>query len=361
MKNIFKFIAFFWFLNIGEASAQNLVFSFSVVNTGSTSVVKIFVQNPSGTAENLIGFGTYFYFDNTETTLTSWSTAPLTALGWAPDQTNNYVSGTNPTVTITHTGHSEFNVIDNNLTGSNIPANSAQILVAEINFNHTTGSPAGGFGYLAATVTNNHPPLKYFNATNQYNVLVSGSAAQSLPVELIQFEAKPLETAIELRWSSATEADFAGYEIHRSTDSREFSKIGWMPGKGGGDYAYLDKEVRPVIHYYYRLNMVDIDGKQTYSEVRTAKLEGGAKIAGVVVSPNPAKKYLKVDFETTQFGQATLELINPLGQVSFHQNYELNEGPNSIMVAVAHQPAGSYLLRLKTVDGESLERVVIEK
>ena len=182
-----------------------------------------------------------------------------------------------------------------------------------------------------------------------------------LPVELVSFEANAVVNAVELNWKSASETNFDGYELQRSTNGRDFSKIALVSGVGGTsptDYRHLDEDALPNQLYYYRLKMLDLDGSFEHSPVRTAKIEGQTR-ADLTIKPNPAKGHFFIDFETSHPGAAMLELVGEQGQTVLRQHYQLGEGENSLMVGTGRFAAGSYVVRLQTVDGAKSGKVVI--
>ncbi|MBO2012787.1 FG-GAP-like repeat-containing protein [Hymenobacter negativus] len=119
---------------------------------------------------------------------------------------------------------------------------------------------------------------------------LTGSTAP-LPVELTSFTAEQQGTAVRLAWATASEKNSAYFDIERSTDGREFAKIGRLAAQGSktspSDYAYLDDKLASSptrTHIYYRLRQVDQNGSSTYSPVRDVVVGGKGQLA---LFPNP--------------------------------------------------------------------------
>ncbi len=201
---------------------------------------------------------------------------------------------------------------------------------------------------------NNNQP---YDTPNNYNN--NGIPSQPLPLELLVFDVKPFEKNILAHWESQNEISFSGYELQRSTNGKDFSKIAWIGGKGGGIYTYLDEEILPNTFYYYRLRMLDLNGTEQFSPIRSAKIES-VSLANLKISPNPAKGYFKAEFETSRPGHCTLEIIGPLGQIVLRQPFQLNTGSNALMVNTGQFPAGSYLVQITTVDGSLTEQIMVQ-
>lgn len=101
-------------------------------------------------------------------------------------------------------------------------------------------------------------------------------ASVPLPVELLYFEARAVQSGVSLHWATATETGNDHFEIQRSSDGRYFVAVGQVPGQGTStwrqDYAYRDAPDRPG-NYYYRLRQVDEDGRYEYSPVRAVHFD----------------------------------------------------------------------------------------
>ncbi len=121
----------------------------------------------------------------------------------------------------------------------------------------------------------------------------------AIPVELVDFKARPLQNAVQLAWETATELNNAGFDLQRSTDPlSNFTKIGFIKGRGNStepvDYQFIDENVRLGRTYYYRLRQVDFDGKETLSKVVAANLDKDG-VWDIALEPNPAEATLNVE------------------------------------------------------------------
>jgi hypothetical protein len=93
-----------------------------------------------------------------------------------------------------------------------------------------------------------------------------------VPIKLISFKAQNILTDVQLHWTATEQTDFSYFELERSFDGTDFkyvAKIAALPGAGTIDYAYTDKAALKtnVSAIYYRLKMLDVDGKITYSDI----------------------------------------------------------------------------------------------
>jgi hypothetical protein len=165
-----------------------------------------------------------------------------------------------------------------NLAGT-ISAVDAELITPTFNNQSATN------GYYAYTAT--------CTGFSQF-MLVSPSL--TLPVSLVQFEAKALKKSIELNWKTSMEANNKGFVLERSADGNNFTQIGWTDGKGDATtetkYQFNDHFVQPNTTYYYRLRQQDKDGRESLSSVRQARINSQA--ISLQLSPNPAKGWVQL-------------------------------------------------------------------
>lgn len=137
-----------------------------------------------------------------------------------------------------------------------------------------------------------------------------------LPVELLYFTAKGKDRQIILNWSTASEKNNKGFDVQRSTDGKEFEKIGWVDGHGTTNvmksYSFRDANVLPGVVYYYRLNQIDFDGKNEISKTVAASISDDK--FNFTVSPNPFSGQTNVTYYLDQTSDVSLVVINKLGQ-----------------------------------------------
>lgn len=100
---------------------------------------------------------------------------------------------------------------------------------------------------------------------------VTGPSNPVLPVNLVSFTGTNSGSINVLRWNSATEINSNRYEVERSVDGRNFQKTGSVRSANaatGAAYSYNDNISHLFVKtFYYRLKMVDNDGKYSYSNV----------------------------------------------------------------------------------------------
>ncbi|MET7259662.1 hypothetical protein KOM01_033010, partial [Dyadobacter fermentans] len=100
-----------------------------------------------------------------------------------------------------------------------------------------------------------------------------------MPVTLISFNVRQEGGIASLQWATSSEENSKGFEIERSANASAWTRIGFVPSLSREavsssrlDYNFTD--LTPLgRRSYYRLKMVDLDGKYTYSQIRVVTSE----------------------------------------------------------------------------------------
>jgi hypothetical protein len=102
--------------------------------------------------------------------------------------------------------------------------------------------------------------------TRFFNIITGGA----LPIELLSFTGEADRNNSILSWSTATEHNNERFEIWRSRSGYDWTLAGTVPGAINStiklDYTYIDKDLPYLEFYYYKLNQVDLDGANEFSD-----------------------------------------------------------------------------------------------
>ncbi|UEG48575.1 T9SS type A sorting domain-containing protein [Ferruginibacter lapsinanis] len=159
------------------------------------------------------------------------------------------------------------------------------------------GSPLNAFvdasGYgVAPTAT---PTLVLAAATNTAFRGVQIVPPSSVnPVRLNGFTTQKSNSSVSISWGTEQEFNTHSFVIQRSADGINWTDISSTPAAGNSstlrNYSVVDNS--PISGFnYYRLKEVAIDGSVTLSETRKVLFSSKYK---VLISPNPAKDFIKV-------------------------------------------------------------------
>ncbi len=115
----------------------------------------------------------------------------------------------------------------------------------------------------------------------------------ALPLNLISFSGSVLQNGKnQLQWKTANEDNVDYFSIERSENGTNFSFLDKKLAVGTGNHVYEQIDVTPFAGYnYYRLKIVDKDGKFVYSNIIRLKNNASTNFS---IFPNPAKSNLIV-------------------------------------------------------------------
>ena len=151
--------------------------------------------------------------------------------------------------------------------------------------------PASVAGSYALVVTNT------LNFSDTSDAFVLGA----LPLNITSFTAQKMSpNKIKLQWKTASEQNIAGYSILRQQNNESvFSNIGFVTGKSLHgisnselDYTFIDSTAQANSKLFYRLQVRNVDGSYTYSDIRTISSSGIKDI--FTFFPNPAKGQVQI-------------------------------------------------------------------
>ncbi len=173
-------------------------------------------------------------------------------------------------------------------------------------------------------------------------VLLVWQCTGLLPVTILDFTAQKNNESVFLKWYATHETNFKQYEIQRSTDGIVFSKIGELPGKNLADYSFIDNKLPTANTVYYRLKMIDIDGKFSYS--KTIAIRISENFYNVQVYPNPTRGYLTIRLQHALTENSKLIIADLSGRILLQQ--QVVGGQKNIDLDVTKFPAGRYFIKL---------------
>ncbi|MGE5108300.1 MAG: T9SS type A sorting domain-containing protein, partial [Sphingobacteriales bacterium] len=110
---------------------------------------------------------------------------------------------------------------------------------------------------------------------------------------------------------------------------------------------------------YYRIKQSDIDGKSTYSPVRSVKLSQKQNL--IQVNPNPFVDNITVKYMSEVSGVMDIKVINANGQTMVAKKNTLSKGFNNVAVYnLGSLPKGLYIAEVM-INGELSERTKLMK
>ena len=169
-----------------------------------------------------------------------------------------------------------------------------------------------------------------------------------LPVQFTACNAgKDADNAV-ISWQTSQESNSYEYEIYRSADGNNFSKIGSVASKNnpsGSSYSFSDKLPLSGVNYY-RVNSKDRDGKTLFCTVNRVVFPVLKKKVNVYPVPASDILYIENNFRSIRLN---IEVIDMVGRTVMQTS-----SPNSFPVnlPVGNLPKGAYTLKI--IDGQDV-------
>ena len=182
-------------------------------------------------------------------------------------------------------------------------------------------------------------------------------------VKLSSFTAAVYNSNGLLNWVSEQEINSSRFEIERSDDAVKFDKRGTVMSNGNSStkksYSFTDPLNTTSKIVYYRLKMIDIDGKYTYSKIIALKLNGTISSDKFSVYPNPFISDIKVRVATNQDEVATFRMVSFDGKEIFSRKISIQKGENIVVLKDFGTLAkGSYILEVTTEADKFINKIV---
>jgi predicted secreted protein len=196
-------------------------------------------------------------------------------------------------------------------------------------FDDGTGDPNDQLydGYIT-DASGNHQKL-IMNAT------VWLATTNSLPVELINFNANQINNYIELQWQTATEINTKQFNIQYSENGTEFNAIGNLFAKGSGSIYHFQIPLSNLKKYlnYFRLEIIDKDGTTTYNKTVSINTKEEMEIN---LYPNPTNGIIHLNHSSAN----QIRIVDIAGKIIEEKKINNNN------INLNHLPKGIYTLYL---------------
>jgi hypothetical protein len=180
---------------------------------------------------------------------------------------------------------------------------------------------------------------------------------QVLPVTFTQFTGKKEGSVNVLSWQTATEMNNIGFELERSADGKNFTKLSFVNTKANNgnsnqvlNYAYND--IKPLAgNNYYRLKQLDKDGKFNFSNVVLLYAGKVNQVSIASVYPNPVRNMVNVQIVSPSNEKVSLVITDITGKILIQKNTVISTGDNSKQVDVTSLSQGSYIIKVVCANG----------
>jgi len=186
-------------------------------------------------------------------------------------------------------------------------------------------------------------------------------AQSTLPVVLSAFTAKKNANQVVLSWSTDMEREVSHFVVEKSFDGKDFTDAGIVFTDGTSDvrreYSFKDELRVASGLVYYRLKIVDMDGKFKRSVVRIIKVTDENAAGSITVYPNPVVNEIRVTLSSSwQDRSLQIQVINTNGQPVLQM---ANTKPGQTeSINVNSLTPGIYIVRVSDGKETAMQRFV---
>lgn len=196
----------------------------------------------------------------------------------------------------------------------------------------------------------NHTLNEPLSCNLVYNDSIINSYTTGLPVELVQFNVEARTYTVELNWQTASEENNKGFEIQRSHDGIDFEVIGFVEGNGTifeySNYSFIDRNPINGTNYY-RLRQIDFNGDFDYSQIEAVeftKVNPSTSLTGFLISPNPAKDFIKLNISFEIPVEFSVKITDVTGRI-METRYFKNTAGKEMIFDLNNFSTGTYFMQ----------------
>ncbi len=182
--------------------------------------------------------------------------------------------------------------------------------------------------------------------------------AGSLAVNFGSFNGVVKNNAVNLTWSTKTESNLSQFKVLKSSDGTSWKTIGSVTPKNiatGTQYSFTDNN--PIAKNYYRLKILDKDGKINYSGVLIINKDGGKNIS---LLGNPVRDAVKLNISDDNAAAYHLTLYSPDGKVLASQLFNHSGGTDKATMNIPSSAKGLCLLKVSSGSSTQTFRVIVQ-
>lgn len=179
------------------------------------------------------------------------------------------------------------------------------------------------------------------------NFSIGDLSNAALPVDFISFTGKKTSSGTELNWQVGVEDNVKGYEVEKSSDGVQYTKVGFVSAAGKTSYFFTDVTPSPNV-VLYRIKNVDLDGKFKYSNV--LRMSNGNYGIVLKAFPLPALSKTTVQHPSVIGSNARISVNLTDGRLV--KSVTPSTGSSQTTIDVSDLKSGLYLLRFDDGKGD---------
>jgi hypothetical protein len=197
---------------------------------------------------------------------------------------------------------------------------------------------------------------------DQIRVVFAANAL--LPAHLSGIKVYQKLQGVQIDWIALSQDGLDRYEIERSLDGNSFDQVGTVASINNGNdihYGFFDGTPLNGLSFY-RIKMVDISGKISYSIV--LRIDIGSAISDMLVYPNPARVANSISISAGFLPQGEYRIVfaSAIGQQVYSTAFYHPGGAfNQTVTLREFLVAGNYVITLKKENIMLFSRILLIK
>jgi hypothetical protein len=187
------------------------------------------------------------------------------------------------------------------------------------------------------------------------------SCSMLLPMVVSSFKGAWYDNGVNLSWYTVSEINGKQFDIEYSADGLSYTKVGEVAARGNSNekvnYQYRFTNITSAT-LYFRLMMVDRDGRTEYSNVVMVKTGVNTKVT-TTVYPNPFADKLDITVTLPKPAPVTVKLVDMNGRAVRTQVYTAQSGSNKwTWTGLSGLNKGLYLLEVTAGEEKWMQKLI---
>jgi hypothetical protein len=178
-----------------------------------------------------------------------------------------------------------------------------------------------------------------------------------LPLDLLFFTAEKQDESVKVYWTTINEIEVSHFEIERSANGQNFTKIGQIDARNRGteisDYVFIDAQPLKGDNYY-RFKQVEQNGNTLYSPLAYLYFE---QLLTWNVYPNPTVDYINIQLNS-EVKDVQIRLTDAKGRLLQAYSTDTDEA-GKLRINLKSLQAGSYFIQINA-DTRKFNKVIIK-
>lgn len=178
----------------------------------------------------------------------------------------------------------------------------------------------------------------------------------ALPVEFSFFKTEFVHDHVKINWQTTTETNNDYFIIERSKNGNTWENVDRIDGAKNSTQVsnyHFDDKTPYLGTSYYRLKQMDIDGKYTYSEIKTVNVDL-IDHDEIHVNPNPTTGSFTIKGD--QINIADIEIFDINGK-DVTEHVKIQKTENDIHVDLESLNDGVYILKVKDTFSVKIDKI----